>query len=73
MSHLAIIISIAGDERYLARDRSQHPETSEKKGARRFRSAGAAIAAARAHLDTFTPFIAGKMAFRAEPTEEVES
>lgn len=63
MSHVAIIVGIAGGERYLDRERV---ETTELKRAKRFRSPVSAEQAARAHVDAFPPCIRRNMAFRVE-------
>lgn len=62
MAHVAIIVSIAGDERYLR----GHEETPEAKKAQRFRSEESAKAAARAHIEAFHPCIRRNMSFRVE-------
>lgn len=63
MNFVAVIVSIAGDERFLA----PHYETPEEKKARRFRSEGSAEAAAKAHIEAFPACIQKNMTFRVEP------
>jgi hypothetical protein len=63
MSFVAVIVSIAGDERFLG----PHHETFEEKKARKFRSEAAAEKAAKAHVEAFPRCISRQMRFRVEP------
>jgi hypothetical protein len=69
MSHHAIIAGLSGSERYMAKDGAAHPETSNAKQARRFRSAESAGTAAKTYLATFPGFIQRGMSFRVEAAE----
>jgi hypothetical protein len=63
MSHVAIIVGIAGGERYLAHGK----ETIEAKQARKFRSEKAAEQAARDHIRAHPPFIQRLMKYQVRP------
>lgn len=67
MSHVAVIVGISGRERFLARDARLHPETTERKRAKGFRSDSAAKRAAEGYLERYQPCVRKHMAFRVEP------
>jgi hypothetical protein len=74
MSHVAIIVGVSGNERYLSREyHAAHPraaagvtETTERRRAKPFRSENSAQAAADLHLKSFAPHIQRAMAYRVE-------
>jgi hypothetical protein len=63
MSHVAVIVGISGNERFLARENG---ETAEKKRARRFRSEDSAKRAAESHIVGHAPVIARALSYRVE-------
>lgn len=63
MSHVAVIVGVSGEERFLA----DHRVVSEKKQAKKFRSEASAETAAKAHIAAFPAVIQRHMTYQVVP------